>query len=101
MRLEEVHKEKVTKVSSINRNGKSNEIVLARTVSYIFIYLLHIPITYLGESKAMIVYVETKHKNLYLKKERVREKWEDKYHGAEHWCRNLCATTLSGDEGLE
>lgn len=26
---------------------------------------------------------------------------EDKYFGAEHWCRNLCATTLSGDEGLE
>lgn len=26
---------------------------------------------------------------------------EDKYYSAEHWCRNLCATTLSGDEGLE
>lgn len=26
MRLEEVHKEKVTKVSSINCNGKSNEV---------------------------------------------------------------------------
>jgi len=32
MRLEEVHKEKVTKVSSINRNEKSSEVTLARIV---------------------------------------------------------------------
>jgi len=54
MRLEEVHKEKVTKVSSINCN-ENGEMTLARIVLYIFTYLGYHIFTYLGESKGTLV----------------------------------------------
>lgn len=71
MRLEEVHKEKVTKVSKsiFDKVYISNE--------------MHV-----NKCNIVCTFVCT----YYLGK---------KYYSPEHWCRNLCATTFSGDEGLE
>lgn len=58
MRLEEVHKEKVTKVSSINGKG---EVALAYRTIYLHLFSVPYIFTYLRENKSMIVNVKSRY----------------------------------------